>query len=66
VVGIAEIADCVTRHSSKWFEGPFGFVLRKRRKLPYVQWKGALGLREAPNELLKPLDKAVLRECESN
>jgi hypothetical protein len=31
VVGIAEITDCVEQHSSRWFGGPYGFVLRKRR-----------------------------------
>ena len=62
VVGIAEIVDCVPRHSSKWFEGPIGFVLRQRRKLPFIKWKGTLGLRDAPETLLKRLDKSVLRE----
>jgi hypothetical protein len=55
VVGIAEIVDCVTMHKSKWFEGPIGFVLRNRRKLPFVKWKGTLGLRDAPKTLLKRL-----------
>jgi hypothetical protein len=52
----------VTKHKSKWFEGPIGFVLRKRRSLPFVQWKGTLGLRDASKTLLKRLDKSVLRE----
>jgi hypothetical protein len=64
VIGIAEIADCVTRHKSKWFEGPVGFVLRKRRKLPFVEWRGALGLRDAPKVLLRRLDKSTIREYE--
>ena len=52
VVGIAEIADCVQRHRSKWFEGPYGFVLKNRHGLPFVKWTGALGLRNAPTGLL--------------
>jgi len=52
VVGIAEITDCVQKHQSKWFIGPYGFVLRKRRSLPFVKWTGALGLRNAPTRLL--------------
>ena len=48
VVGIAEIVDCVTTHRSRWFEGPYGFVLKNRRGLPFVRWTGALGLRDAP------------------
>jgi hypothetical protein len=64
VVGIAEISDCVTSHPSKWFEGDYGFVLRRRQKLPFVKWKGALGLRDVPKTLLKRLDASVLREYE--
>jgi hypothetical protein len=53
VVGIAEITDCVEDHGSRWFEGPYGFVLRHRKPLPFVLWRGALGLRDAPPRLLK-------------
>jgi hypothetical protein len=52
VVGIADIADCVTTHRSRWFGGPYGFVLKNRRALPFVKWKGRLGLRTAPKRLL--------------
>jgi hypothetical protein len=61
VIGIANIVDCVRRHSSRWFVGPFGFVLRDRQKIRAIAWKGALGLPEAPSELLNRLDKRVLR-----
>jgi hypothetical protein len=62
VVGIAEIVDCVSAHSSVWFEGPFAFVLEKRRPVPFVPWPGAQGLRAAPEELLKSIDDRELRE----
>ena len=52
---MAEITDCVVDHRSKWFEGPYGFVLRNRRPLMFVKWTGTLGLRDAPNRLLKRL-----------
>ena len=55
VVGMAEIVDCVTYHPSKWFRGHYGFVLRKRRSLPFVKWSGMLGLREAPPRLVRRL-----------
>jgi hypothetical protein len=55
IVGIAEIADCVLDHHSKWFEGPYGFVLRNRRPVPFVKWTGSLGLRNAPTRLLNRL-----------
>ena len=64
VVGFAEIVDCVTKHKSKWFEGPVGFVLRRRKKLPFVAWKGTLGLRDAPKRLLRRLDLSALRNYE--
>ena len=53
VIGMAEIVDVVTQHRSKWFMGPHGFVLRNRRPLPFVAWKGGLGLRNAPPKLLR-------------
>jgi hypothetical protein len=62
VVGIADIVDCVTSHPSKWYVGPYGYVLRRRRKLPFVKWKGTLGLRKVPTALLHHLPKSVLRE----
>ena len=55
VVGMAEIADCVLDHHGKWFEGPYGFVLRNRRPLAFVKWTGSLGLRDAPSRLLRRL-----------
>ena len=55
IVGIADIVNCVTRHRSKWFEGPYGFVLQRRRALPFVKWRGALGIREAPKRLLNSI-----------
>ena len=62
IVGIAEIVSCVADHGSHWFEGPYGFVLRKRRPLPFVKWKGALGLRNAPTKLLRLIDPRILHE----
>jgi hypothetical protein len=48
VVGIAEITDCVQQYPSSWFRGPYGFVLRNRRSLPFIKWTGALSSR-CPN-----------------
>ena len=42
IVGIAEIADCVKRHHSKWFQGPFGWTLSHARRLPFKPVKGHL------------------------
>lgn len=43
IVGVAEIVDCVTHSASHWFVGPFGFVIRNARPLPFRPCKGALG-----------------------
>lgn len=39
IIGQADLIDCVTDHSSRWFQGPFGFVLvnaRPRRFRPCI------------------------------
>jgi hypothetical protein len=51
VVGIAEITNCVLEHHSRWFKGPYGFVLRNPRPLEFLEWPGALGLCDAPLQL---------------
>jgi len=53
VIGVAELVDCVSASKSKWFEGPFGFVLRNPRPIPFIEWPGALGLRDVPPELVR-------------
>lgn len=48
IIGMADIVDCVTHHSSHWFEGPRGLVLTNQRPLPFTPCAGALGLFEVP------------------
>jgi len=43
IVGEAVLLDCVRRHDSDWFCGPWGFVLAEARPLPFEALKGALG-----------------------
>ena len=53
IVGWAELTDCVTESPSPWFSGPFGFVLRQTRAVPFVPMLGRLGfwrVREADEE----------------
>jgi hypothetical protein len=53
VIGVADLIDCVSEHSSKWHvAGHYGFVLANARGLPFVPWRGALSIRQAPAELL--------------
>jgi ASCH domain len=56
VVGITNIRDCVRPHPSVWYApAHYAFVLANSRPLPFASWKGALGLRDAPSELLERL-----------
>ena len=48
IVGVAEVVDCVSSSGSPWFCGPFGFVLRNARPLPFTPLKGALGFFKVP------------------
>lgn len=43
IVGMAEIVGCVEGMESRWFYGPYGFVLRNPQPLEFVPCKGALG-----------------------
>jgi hypothetical protein len=56
IIGIAEITDCVPAHASRWFEGPYGWILRKRKPLPFLRWPNStMGLRDAPKGLITKL-----------
>jgi hypothetical protein len=50
-VGSVEIVDCVTRSSSPWFFGRYGFVLANPKPLPFVPYKGQLSLFSVPDTL---------------
>lgn len=43
IVGEAEIVDCVRASSSRWFFGPYGFVIRNARPVPFRPCRGMLG-----------------------
>jgi len=55
IVGMVEIVDCVNRHSSHWFEGPYGFVLRNPRPLPFTPCIGHLGFYHVQPDILATL-----------
>lgn len=52
IVGVVDVVDCVSHHPSRWFTGPFGLVLANPRPVPFVPWRGVLGLFEVPDELI--------------
>lgn len=51
IVGMGTITDCVESHTSRWFNGAFGFVISSARPLPFVQMKGQLGLYRLNDEV---------------
>lgn len=46
VIGMVQMVDCVTRHSSPWFFGPFGFVLAEPQSIRPIPTRGQLGIFE--------------------
>ena len=45
VIGSVEVVDVVTESDSRWFGGPYGFVLRKPRRLAEpIALRGGLGI----------------------
>lgn len=54
IVGVAEIADCVSASSSPWFFGRYGFVLRNVEPVPFIPVKGALGFFDWRENIITP------------
>lgn len=48
IVGVVEIVDCTWKETSPWCVGPFTFVLRNARPLPFTPCRGALGFFTLP------------------
>ena len=44
IIGTVELVDCVTSSPSRWFEGPYGFVLRDPRPTAFLPMPGKLGI----------------------
>ena len=42
IIGSVEIVGCVSKSASRWFFGPFGFVLRDPISIPFFPCRGAL------------------------
>lgn len=49
IVGEATLLDCVTRHDSEWFCGPYGFVLEDAKPWTFYPCRGALGFFPLPS-----------------
>lgn len=58
IVGQATLVDCLSSHTSPWFEGPVGWLFRDATPLPFRASKGQLGtvlVRGAPGSVLTRL-----------
>lgn len=53
LIGSVDVADCVKDHSSPWFQGPYGFILRNPIALREpVPCKGALNFWDIPEDVM--------------
>ena len=60
IVGVVDLVDCVERHTSSWFGGPYGFVLANARMLDRpIECRGQLGLWELSSELADEIRAAI-------
>jgi hypothetical protein len=56
IIGVADIVDCVDASESPWFFGPYGFVLKNVRPVPFIPVKGALGFFDWRKNLIAARD----------
>ena len=54
IVGTAEITGCVTRSSSPWFFGKYGFAIRNARPCEFIPVKGELGFFDWRKNIVQP------------
>lgn len=59
IVGVATIIDCVSHSDSRWFNGPYGFVLANAKPLPFVPCKGALSFFNVPDDVVSALHDSL-------
>jgi len=60
IIGVVDIVDVVTEHESRWFTGPYGYVLENPRELPEpIPCKGQLGFWNVPPEIEAQIQKQL-------
>jgi hypothetical protein len=63
IIGLVDLVDVVTEHPSKWFVGPYGFVLENARALPEpIVCKGALNFWGVPPDIVRDWDDRAARD----
>jgi hypothetical protein len=60
ILGVVTLTECVTAHSSRWFEGPVGWCVERPRvfRSPILH-RGQLALAYPSHELLQRLEAAL-------
>ena len=64
IVGIATMTDCVESSRSKWFQGPFGFVIKDAYPVKYTPLRGMLRFFDVdmkPARLPRPAKASFIR-----
>ena len=60
IVGFVDVVDCVEKHKSKHFFGPYGYVLKNPRSLSKpIPCKGMLGLWQVPPEIERKIKRQL-------
>ena len=61
VVGLAYLSNCITASPSRWFDGPYGFVLALARPIEFYACPGQLSFFniDVTPRLLASIEKAV-------
>lgn len=52
IIAVADLVDVVTASDSRWFEGPWGFVLANVRRGPFVPLSGRQNIFDVPDDLV--------------
>lgn len=63
IVGMARITDCVTAMDSRWFFGPYGFVLADAFAVDLIPCRGQLGFFQPPQDCLARLAEEIRRSA---
>jgi hypothetical protein len=64
IIGTVEIYNCVTSSSSRYFNGPYGFLLYKPMILPKpIKVKGSLGLWRVPEDIEAEIRQQLGPDC---
>lgn len=62
IIGLVDLVDCVEDSNSRWFNGPYGFVLRNPRPIiKPIPCTGQLGFWNLPSEIERKIARIIRR-----